>query len=262
MTIRRLMERFEDMSALICHPVAEAGRGHPPLIDRFLIDDLLAFTGTGGLRAFLEGYADRSVEVTVADVWIRRDLDTDEELAVVRKDYKRYTIPTPEECDIMLTHYLEVTEAVKAHSRAVAEIAVQLGAVLNKAGEQLDLALIETAGLLHDCFKGVKDHARHGAAWLKEAGFPEVAAIVAEHTDILWAKGNGVDERALVYLTDKIVERERVVTLEERKETALATYGMDSTVRKNIENRFDTAEKIRAAVESIAGRTLDNILRS
>ena len=261
MTIRHLMERFGNRSALAYHPAAGSGRGHPPLIDSSLIEELLAFTGTGGLKVFLEGYADRSVEVPVADAWIRRDVDTDEELTLLRRDFERYTIPTRYECDVMLDHYLEVPEAVKAHSLAVNDVTARLGGALNAAGEHLDLDLLNASALLHDAFKGVKDHAGRGAAWLKENGFPEVAAIVAEHMDTMWKEGDGVDERALVYLTDKIVEGERVVTLSERREAMLDRYAHDEEARRAIRTRLDTAAKIQSAVEKITGRTIDSLLK-
>ena len=198
----------------------------------------------------------------MADAWIRRDVDTDEELTLLRRDFKRYTIPTRYECDVMLDHYLEIPEAIKAHSRAVAGVAARLGGALNAAGGHLDLDLLHASALLHDAFKGVKDHAGRGAAWLKGNGFPEDAAIVAEHMDTVWKEGDEVDERALVYLTDRIVEGERIVTLAERREAALLKYGQDETVRQNITARFDTAVKIQSAVEKITGLSFIRILGS
>jgi len=262
MTIRHLMHRFGDRAALVYHPVAGSGRGHPPLIDSSLTEELLAWQGTGGLKVFLERYADRSVDVPVADAWIRRDVDTDKELTLLRQDFERYTIPTPEECGVMLDHYLEVPEEIRGHSLAGAGGATRLGGALNAAGGHLDLDLLHASALLHDAFKSVKNHAGRGAAWLKGNGFLEVAAVVAEHMDTVWKEGDGVDERALVYLTDRIVEGERVVTLAERRETALLKYGQDETVRKNITARFDTAERIQSAVEKKAGMSLMQILGS
>jgi len=262
LTIRRLMERFDERSSLICHPVAESGRGHPPLIDSSLTGELLACTAAGGLKVFLEGYADRSVDVPVADAWIRRDVDTDEDLAALGRDFERYTIPTPEECGVILDHYLDVPEAVQAHSRAVAQIARRVGESLGTAGGILDPGLIEAAGLLHDIFKGHEEHAGRGAAWLRGNGFPEVAAIVAEHTDIQWMEGDPVDERAIVYLADKVLGGERFLTLAQRREAALAKYGQIEAARRNIAARFDTAAKVQSAVEKITGLSLDRILGS
>lgn len=160
----------------------------------------------------------------------------------------------------MLDHYLEVPENVKAHSRAVARVAVRLGEALKASGGRLDLDLLTVAGLLHDCFKGVKNHPGRGAAWLAENGFCEVAAIVAEHIDILWEEGDRVDERALVYLADRVVAGESLVTLAQRQAAVLEKYGHDEAVRQNIAVRFDKAVKIQAAVEKVTGQALDNIL--
>ena len=266
MTIRHLMERFSDRKALLCHPLFELRRGHPPLIDSSLIEKLLAWHGEAGLKGFLDEYGDRSLDVPVADAWIRRDVDTDEELAALRRDFERYTIPSSEECSVMLEHYLAVPEAIKAHSRAVAKAAMRIGEVLNAAGKHLNLSLIHASALLHDICKGEKNHADKGAAWLERNGFPEVASIVAEHTDILWKEerkaGDAVDEMALVYLADKILGGERLLTLAERKEAALVKYGQEEAVRQNITARFNRAEKIQSAVEKITGRTLDSILRN
>jgi len=262
MTIRRLMEQFGDRPALVTHPVSASGRGHPPLIDSRLIKDLLAFAGTGGLRAFLDGHADRSVEVPVADAWIRRDVDTEDELDRLRRDFERYTIPTPEECLAMLDHYLEIPEAVKTHSRSVARVAARLGSALNAAGGHLDLDLLIASGLLHDAFKGQRDHAPRGADWLRENGFREVASVVAGHMDIRWEEKDGMDERALVYLADRVVEGESVVPLAQRQAAALSKYGHEADVRRSVEARFDTAMKIQSMVEKITGLSLIGILES
>jgi hypothetical protein len=120
--------------------------------------------------------------------------------------------------------------------------------------------ILTASGLLHDCFKGHEDHAGRAAAWLLENGYPEVAAVVAEHTDIQWREGDPVDERALVYLADKVLTGERLLSLAERRESALAKYGHEESVRRSIDERFDAAEKIRAAVEKITGLSWAKIL--
>ena len=48
LTIRRLMDQFADHAASVTHPVFQARRGHPPLLDVSLIDELLAWQGEGG----------------------------------------------------------------------------------------------------------------------------------------------------------------------------------------------------------------------
>ena len=76
----------------------------------------------------------------------------------------------------------------------------------------------------------------------------------------IFHEGDQVDERALLYLADRVVEEESVVTLAQRQARALKRYGQYENVRRNIEARFNTAQKIQAAVEKITGLPLDNIL--
>jgi len=147
-------------------------------------------------------------------------------------------------------------------ARVRVQAARALRVVGGEAQGDLDLRLVEAAGLLHDIFKGHEDHAGRGAAWLEGNGFPEIAAIVAEHTDILWERGDQVDERALVYLADKILAGERILTLADRREAALKKYGQEEAARRNIAARFDTAAKIQTTVEKITGLSLIKILES
>lgn len=260
MTIRRLLERFAEPGALVCHPVFQSQRGHPPLVDSSLIENLLGWHGEGGLKVFLEQYSDHSVEVPVADAWIRRDVDTEAELAALRRDLERYTIPTQAECDVILQHCLEVPGPVQAHSRAVADVAVRLGRALNSAGQNLDLNLLTASGLLHDCFKGHKDHAGRAAGWLRENGFPEVAAAVAVHIDIPLKEKDTIDESALLYLADKVVEGERLITVRERMDALLDRYGHDEEARQAIRSRLEKAARIQAAVEKIMGRSFTEFM--
>ncbi|MGX8693095.1 MAG: histidine phosphatase family protein [Clostridia bacterium] len=99
---------------------------------------------------------------------------------------------------------------VEAHCRAVAAEAMRLADALPLA---LDRELLESAALLHDVARGEKDHARLGAAWLRELGYEEAAAVVAQHHD---RQDGPIDEAALLFLADKSVREDRRVTLEER----------------------------------------------
>jgi hypothetical protein len=71
-----------------------------------------------------------------------------------------------------------------------------------------------------------------------------------------------VDERALVYLADKMLAGERILTLADRREAALKKYGQEEAARRNIAARFDTAAKIQTTVEKITGLSLNRILES
>jgi putative nucleotidyltransferase with HDIG domain len=75
------------------------------------------------------------------------------------------------------------------HARAVAEVAGWLAARIDARGMTVDRRLVETAALLHDVDKALPagdplralPHGVGSAAWLTEAGHPELARAVASH---------------------------------------------------------------------------------
>lgn len=84
-TILRLMETCKSRpSALICSPQYNDRKGHPPLIDSCLIDEILTYDGQGGLRSLLRKYEDQTCMVAVSDRHILMDVDTQADLALLR----------------------------------------------------------------------------------------------------------------------------------------------------------------------------------
>ncbi len=89
-TIRYLLDSFsKNTTALVCYPQFQSRRGHPPLIDSSLADQILAYDGQGGMRGFLRRYEDQAIVVSVVDPFIRMDLDTREDLFLLEKEYFR-----------------------------------------------------------------------------------------------------------------------------------------------------------------------------
>jgi len=78
-TLHALAEAFRKGEAEVCRPLFRGRYGHPPLIAAALIPAILDFDGTGGLRALLPRYRDRTVDVAVEDPGILMDLDTRED---------------------------------------------------------------------------------------------------------------------------------------------------------------------------------------
>ena len=102
------------------------------------------------------------------------------------------------------------------HARAVAEVAAWLAARTAARGVTLDRPLVEAAALLHDIDKVLPashparalPHGEGSAAWLTEAGHPELARAVANHpvTRLLdgeryrrWAAFASREERLVAY---------------------------------------------------------------
>ena len=89
-TIQRLLDEFsKGSSILVCYPMYESRRGHPPLIDSSLIPQVLAHDGEGGLRGLLSKYDSQSISVPVEDPFVRMDVDTQEDVLRLKKELLR-----------------------------------------------------------------------------------------------------------------------------------------------------------------------------
>ena len=85
-TLRQLQDAFnKNSSALVCYPQYKSRRGHPPLIDSCLINEILAAAGTENMRSLLKKYEKKAVTVAVADPFVRMDADTPEDFLLLQK---------------------------------------------------------------------------------------------------------------------------------------------------------------------------------
>ena len=87
------------------------------------------------------------------------------------------------------------------------------------AGTRLDTRLLYYAALLHDIKRseGGRVHPEAGAAFLEKEGYFELAAAVRLHHDpLVFKKEEPLSEAELLYYADKLVQGERMVSLQER----------------------------------------------
>ena len=120
------------------------------------------------------------------------------------------------------------------------------------SGVAVDLELARAAALVHDIAKGRRRHAEAGAALLRDFGFPEVAAPVSRHMNFAF-DGSRLDESAIVYLSDKLVQGEARVALETRFAPALARFASDPSALEGVQRRFASAQAIARALEERIG---------
>ena len=163
-------------------------------------------------------------------------------------------IPTAAECEAILAQR-QGSRAVIRHSRKVAEVAHCIAAALVRTGLALNLDLVHAAALLHDLAKGQADHAAAGAAILRAMHDPQVAAIVAAHTDLDFSSAR-LDEKAIVYLADKLVRGEERVTIDQRFQPALDRFRNNSAAFEAATRRMQTAKEVLLAVEARLGAPL------
>ncbi|MCB2214815.1 MAG: NTP transferase domain-containing protein [Desulfobulbaceae bacterium] len=264
-TLRRMSREFTRENIDLVHPVFLGRRGHPPIISLRLLPWIMQSDGRGGLRhvlgRFEQARPDSVMPLPVADSGIIRDMDTEEDY---RKVYQRFAargLPNAEECQALLD-LADTPERVRWHGRAVARVAVALGLAVNQGiapGDILDLERIERAALLHDLAKGLPMHEQKGGHMLEEAGFTDIAGIVASHRDLDPEPGSSISEREVVFLADKMVIGTELVPLEKRYNLTSERYGADPEARKAIAERRQRAYKVAARVEAAMGRTLADV---
>ena len=255
-TVRQLAAAFLNRPGGILYPVFDQRRGHPPLIARSILNEV-ASGAPGPLCALLNIHEQNAREVPVADEAIHLDMDTPEDFETVRALAGRREIPTTGECEAMLAHH-HVPEAVIQHSRKVSEVAGQMADALLATGLSVDPELVRAGALLHDLAKGLPKHAEAGAAILRANRMPAVANVIAAHTEIKFA--GAIDERAIVYLADKLVRDDRLVTIEERFERALDRFRQRPDGLKSALRRKAAAQQIAGAIEARLGIPLFSIL--
>ncbi len=256
-TVRQLATAFLNRPDEIVYPVFGNRRGHPPLIARSVLDQA-ANHAPGPLRTLLALHESAAVDVPVADEAINIDMDTPTDFERLQVLAVRREIPTSAECEAILARE-RLTEPLIRHARKVAEIAGRMANALAAKGLAIDPELVRAGALLHDVAKGQANHADLGAAALRADGMKAVADIVAAHTTMEFA--GVLDERAIVYLADKLTARDHLVTLDERFAAAEIRFQGNAEACKAAEQRKAVAQQIAAAIEAKLGEPLVRILR-
>jgi putative nucleotidyltransferase with HDIG domain len=238
----------------VLYPVFQKRRGHPTLISSRLFPEILTGDGAGGLRALLAEHDSEAQELAVIDEGILIDLDTQADYLKANLLRQR-ELPSMAECGEILNE-MQVSPYVLSHCTRVAEVAETLASRLNDAGLHLNVALVKAAALLHDLAKGNPEHAQLGARILEDMGFGAVARIVGLHMDY---EGSALDEAAIVYLADKMVQGDRIVSLAQRFERKFAIAANNGTL-PFVQRRWDSTQRIAEAVERTLGLKLRQII--
>ena len=138
---------------------------------------------------------------------------------------------------------------VRRHSEAVADRAASLAFSLEQAGYPLQRNRILAACLLHDIARTEKNHAIYGAGLLEKLGYPELAGPLRTHHDL--PPDAPVDEAALVFLADKLVQEDQSVSLRERFERSAAKCVTPESKNKHAK-RYRTALALAKKVNEIS----------
>lgn len=139
-----------------------------------------------------------------------------------------------------------VPEKIKKHCKKVAFVAEDLAVKLNQKGCNLNVELIRFAALLHDIARTEKNHAVIGGEWLNKSGYPEVAEIVASHMKLEEYDANHITEKTVVFLADKLVKEDELVSLEQRYKSSI-----ECADKSEIQEKYKQAVLVNSMVFNV-----------
>lgn len=258
-TILCLLKKFQEQPEKIIYPVCNKMRGHPPIMPTSIIPDIMDWNSDGGLKAVLKKHENIAMEINVPDIYILFDLDTYYDYEIALERFKRYDIPTEEECEAILD-ICNVDPARRCHCDKVAEIAGCISRALYKSGHEINQELIRAAASLHDIVREQSKHDETGGYLLKDMGFGRVGDIVAVHTFLHGEIEAHSLESRVVYLADKFVQGDCVVSLEARFQASKYHFGVTPEIKEKIEQRMQRAYKVKLGLEILIGYPLESIL--
>lgn len=258
-TLEKLQNTFFSTKFGIIYPSYQGKRGHPPLISRHYVNEVLTWNKPGGLRAVLEQSEHDSLEVEVIDPGILLDMDTPEDYHQMQKYCGDIQVPLEAECYAIIERANTSMKVIK-HCKQVAQLSGIIANYLIKVGCQLNLDLIRAAALLHDLARGEPHHAQAGAR--KLTNYPEVAEIIAEHMDICLKPDQPLSEKEIVYLADKLVSEDQIISLQDRFAGPLERHKNDQEVIKKIGQRLSNAERIQTRIEELIKMPLHDLWKA
>ena len=222
--------------------------GHPILIGRECRQRILDYEDEGGLKEALRVYADDISVLEWHNSTILLDADTPLDYKRMCRVYESREVPG-KMVIFTLLNMKQTSIDVVHHSLAVEKVALFLADKAVKKGYDVNSNLVSAGAMLHDIAKGNSDHAQKGAAFLREIGYEKVAVIVEEHMFLSEEAKQCIDERAIVYLADKLVAGTKSVSLDERFKNKLQLYKDNPEVYNRVVQNKKTAERIKKLLD-------------
>ena len=142
---------------------------------------------------------------------------------------------------------------IRLHSIVVAKVSHLIARGLRDVGFDISIEKVTAGALLHDIGKTISlgtgdDHARIGRDICMENHLHEIAEIVDQHVLLKnYSIASDYSEKEIVYYSDKRVNHDQIVTLEERENYILDRYGGNASgLRKRIRKNFALCRKVES----------------
>jgi molybdenum cofactor cytidylyltransferase len=258
-TVKTLVSFFKNGLEDVYYPAFNGIKGHPPLIRTRLARQIIAWDGQGGLQGALSDINAPATTIPVCDQGILEDMDTEKEY--LRMVHRRLDldIPTRKECKNLMDKVFCICDDIRNHGLAVSQTTLLIAEKFPPE-HQLNRNLILASALLHDATRGEKNHAQIAAGLLRDAGFDRVADIVAAHMDYPVGEPVRLDEKALVFLGDKLIEEDHPVSMVGRFEKKARLFAGNPEAVEAIYRRRDRAMRVKQAVESAINMSVEDLI--
>ncbi len=164
----------------------------------------------------------------------------------------------------------QMLDNIKSHSLVVANVAYLISTSLLDAGITISIEKVVAGALMHDIGKtpsleSGQDHSKIGKQICLENDFYEISDIVAEHVRLKNYSMNGLFfETEIVFYSDKRVNHDQVVSLDERLAYILERYGKGnekrcSAIKGNFEQCKKVEKKLFSRLDFSADRLADMV---
>ncbi len=157
-------------------------------------------------------------------------------------------------------------ENIKAHSIMVAKTAHLFARNLIEAGIGVSIEKTTAGALMHDIGKTAsldsgRDHSEIGRQICLRHSFYEIAEIVGEHVRLKnYHLNNHFSEKEIVFYSDKRVNHDQIVTLEDRLTYILERYGKNkNNLCTSIKDNFSLCKKIEEKLFGIMNFSVDAV---
>ena len=166
-----------------------------------------------------------------------------------------YLLPHPDlhdELCRMLRDSVSLPHHVQAHSDAVTELACHFCDLLESHGYFFNKKLIRSGALLHDIARLQKHHTNTGGDLFLQLGYTEISQIISQHHGL---QKTLLNEAAIVFLSDKLIQETERVTIEKRFAESLCKCNSPEALKSH-ERQLKQALDLQNMIQTICHMTI------
>ncbi|OEU70769.1 MAG: metal-dependent phosphohydrolase [Desulfovibrio sp. S3730MH75] len=170
------------------------------------------------------------------------------------------TIPTKQECERLLIEVFNISESELNNARLVKTVAMRIGRDLKWLRDRgPNLSLIKAGSLLSAITIASDKDAKDSCAKLIELGYSNIAEIMNANTSPDFSDGSSVSESEIIFIADKLVDEEELVSVVYKYDHAIEAVNNDPQKSADLERKKKIALKIKSAIERETGKNLEEL---